>query len=172
MIEIQTKQSQTPEVCKSALEICCGDFDKSGPGPKAKSAAYNAMNNRNPKVAKAKPGGSVFAESQVQNPSNRSRPAAADRLAQQFQTGQAKGENRFSARSTQNRYNPWCAGRSRSIVVLSGQGNKNLSTSITAYDGFKVKLTDKSKNHLMRKHGHIFDVNDPLMPNPNQKPTK
>lgn len=45
-------------------------------------------------------------------------------------------------------------------------------TNLTAYDIFEAKLTDKSENHLTCKHGHKFGVDDPLPPNPNQKPTK
>lgn len=52
VIEIQNQQNQTPEALKSALEIRCGDLGKSGPGPKAKADARNAMNNRSPKGAK------------------------------------------------------------------------------------------------------------------------
>jgi hypothetical protein len=33
-------------------------------------------------------------------------------------------------------------------------------------------LTDKSTNHLTSKHGHVLGIDDPLPPNPNQKPTK
>ena len=110
------------------------------------------------------------------NTSKRSRPAAANRLAQQFQTGPAEGGNglfgRFSARPTTDPYNPGCAGGPRSITVLSGQRNSDSSTNLTAYDGFEAKLTDKSENHLTSKHGHKFGVDDPLPPNPNQKPTK
>lgn len=116
------------------------------------------------------------AEAWVQNPSNRARPAAANRLAQQLQPGQAEGGNRlfgrFSARPTPDPSNPGCAGGPRSLTVLSGQRNANSSTNLTAYDGFEAKLTDKSENHLTSKHGHTFGVDDPLPPNPNQNPTK
>ena len=43
---------------------------------------------------------------------------------------------------------------------------------ITAHDGVKARLTDKSLNHFTSKHGHKFGVDDPLPRNPNQKPTK
>jgi hypothetical protein len=32
-------------------------------------------------------------------------------------------------------------------------------------------LTDKSASHLTSKHGHEVGIDDPLPPNPNQKPT-
>lgn len=172
VIEIQNQQNQTPEALKSALEIRCGDLGKSGPGPKAKADARRA---------KTKPGGSGFAEAWVQNPSNRARPAAANRLVQQLQPGQAEGGNglfgRFSARPTPEPSNPRCAGGPRSITVLSGQRNANSSTEhsireITAYDEVKGRLTDKSANHLTSKHAHDFGIDDPLPPLPNQKPGK
>jgi hypothetical protein len=176
VIEIQNQQNQTPEVLKSALEIRCGDLSKSGPGPKAKADARNAVNNRSPKSAKSKSGGSGFAEALSSNHSNRSRPAAANRLAQQFQTGPAKGGNglfgRFTPQPTPDPHNPGCTGRPRSITVLSGQRNSDSSTKLIAYDGFEAKLTDKSENHLTSKHGHKFGVDDPLPRNPNSKPTK
>jgi len=57
----------------------------------------------------------------LQNPSNRARPAAANRLAQQFQSGQAEGGNglfgRFSARPTPDPSNPGCSGGPRSLTV-------------------------------------------------------
>ena len=181
VIEIQNQQNQTPEALKSALEIRCGDLGKSGPGPKAKADARNAMNNRSPKGAKSKPGGSGFAEAWVQNPSNRARPAAANRLAQQLQPSQAEGGNglfgRFSARPTPDPSNPGCAGGPRSITVLSGQRNANSSTNhsireITAHDEVKGKLIDKAVNHFTSKHADALGIDDPLPPSPNQKPTK
>ncbi len=33
-------------------------------------------------------------------------------------------------------------------------------------------MTDKSTNHLTSKHGDVLGIDDPLPPNPNQKPTK
>ena len=51
----------------------------------------------------------------------------------------------------------------------SGQRNSDLSTSLTAHDGFEAKLTDKSASHLTAKHGDVLGIDDPLSPNPNQK---
>jgi hypothetical protein len=176
-----TQPYQAMEVSKSSavrnlLKLSGGDLGKgSSPGARARSDARKAITNR-PKAAKSKPGGSSFAEAWAPNPSKRSRSAAANRLAQQFQTGQVEGGNglfgRFSARPTPNPYNPGCAGGPRSITVLSGQRNSDSSTNLTAYDGFEAKLTDKSENHLTSKHGDKFGVDDPLPRNPNQKSTK
>ncbi len=33
-------------------------------------------------------------------------------------------------------------------------------------------MTDKSTNHLTSKHADVLGIDDPLPPNPNQKPTK
>ena len=154
---------------------------KSGPGPRAKADARKAPANRarNSKAGNSQSGGSFFAEALTPNYFNRLRPAAANRLAQQFQTGPVEGGNglfgRFSARPTPDPSNPGCAGGPRSITVLSGQRNSDSSTNLTAHDGFEAKLTDKSENHLRSKHskhGHKFGVDDPLPRNPNQKPTK
>ena len=113
----------------------------------------------------------------MSNPSKRSRPAAANRLAQQFQTGPAEGGNglfgQFTARPTPDPYNPGCAGGPRSITVLSeSKSSKQDSVrEITAHDGLKGILTDKSANHLTSKHAHTLGIDDPLPPNPSQKPT-
>ena len=69
----------------NAQETLSVDLGKSGPGSRARSDARHAMKS------KSKPGGGVFAETWLQNPSKRSRPAAANRLAQQLQHGQAEG---------------------------------------------------------------------------------
>ena len=79
---------------------------------------------------------------------------------------------RFSAQPTPDPYNPGCARGPRSIIVLSGQRNSDSSTNLIAHDGFEAKLTDKSENHITSKHGHKFGVDDPLLRNPNEKPTK
>ena len=42
---------------------------------------------------------------------------------------------------------------------------------MTAHDGLKAILTDKSANHLTSKHGHEVGIDDPLPPNPSQKLT-
>jgi hypothetical protein len=86
---------------RNLLKISGGDDlgKPSSPGVRARTDA--AMTVKGRKAAKSKPGKSGFAESWVQNSSNRSRPAAANRLAQQLQSGQAEGGNglfsRFSA---------------------------------------------------------------------------
>jgi len=162
---------------RNLLKLSGGDLGKgSSPGARARSDARKATANSRPKAAKSKAGGSSFAEALVPNTWKRSRPAAANRLAQQFQTGPAEGGNglfgRFSARPTPDPFNPGCAGGPRSITVLSGQRNSDSSTNLTAHDGFKAQLTDKSTSHLTSKHGDKFGVNDPLPRNPNQKPTK
>jgi hypothetical protein len=82
---------------------------------------------------------------------------------------------RFSARPTPDPSNPGCAGGPRSITVLRSiviHSSTRSDREITAHDGVKAKLTDKSENHLTSKHGHVLGIDDPLPPNPNQKPTK
>jgi len=97
-------------------------------------------------------------------------------LAQQLQTGPAEGGNglfgRFSARPTPDPSNPGCAGGPRSLTVRSSQRNSDSSTNLTAHDGVKGRLTDKSANHLTSKHAHDLGIDDPLPPSPNQKPGK
>jgi hypothetical protein len=158
-------------------QIRGGDLGKgSSPGARARCDARKAITNR-PKAARSKPGGSGYAEAWSSNPSKRSRPAAANRLAQQFQTGTAEGGNglfgRFSARPTPEPYNPGCGGGPRSITVLSESksSEQDSAREITAHDGVKGNLTDKSTNHLTSKHGHEVGIDDPLPPLPNQKPT-
>jgi hypothetical protein len=51
-------------------------------------------------------------------------------------------------------------------------GSENSDRAITAHDGRKVILTDKSANNLTSKHGHEVGIDDTLAPNPNQKSTK
>lgn len=48
---------------------------------------------------------------------------------------------------------------------------RNSSKNLRTRDGFNVKLSEKSTNHLVSKHGHIFGIDDPLPPSSNQKPT-
>ena len=178
-----TQPYQAMEDCNSPsvrnlLKLSGGDLGKgSSPGARARSDARKAITNK-PKAAKSKPGGSSFAEAWLSNPSKRSRPAAANRLAQQFQSGPAEGGNglfgRFSARPTPDPYNPGCAGGPRSITVLSQSKSSEQDSvrEVTAHDGVKGRLTDKSTNHLTSKHGDVLGIDDPLPPNPNQKPTK
>lgn len=137
---------------RNLLKISGGDLGKgSNPGGRARSDARNAVTNKakGRKGAKSEPGRNGFAEAWLQNPSNPLRPAAANRLAQQLQPGQAEGGNglfgRFSLRPTLDPYNPGCASGPRSVTVLSGQRNANSSTNhpireITAHDGVKGKV--------------------------------
>ena len=98
-------------------------------------------------------------------------------MAQQFQTGPAEGGNglfgRFSARPIPDPYNPGCAGGPKSITVLSQSksSEQDSAREMTAHDGLKAILTDKSANHLTSKHAHEVGIDDPLPPNPKQKPT-
>jgi hypothetical protein len=80
----------------------------------------------------------------------------------------------FLTRPTPDPYNPGCAGGPRSITVLSQSKSSEQDSvrEIIAHDGVKGKLTDKSTNHLTSKHGDVLGIDDPLPPNPNQKPTK
>ena len=81
-------------------QIRGGDLGKgSSPGSRTRNDARKDINNRakGPKAAKSKPGpgGSVFAQAWLQNPSKQAWPAAANHLAQQFQPGQSEGGNGF-----------------------------------------------------------------------------
>ena len=67
----------------------------------------------------------------------------------------------------------------RSITVTgatnSGYGSKNLPSyteKIIFFDGYEAEMLNSSLDHLLSKHGHSFGINDALVPNPNQKPTK
>ena len=170
------EESRSPSVF-NLLKFSGGDLGKgSSPGARARNDARKVISNK-PKAGKSKPGGSSFAEAWSSNPSKRSRPAAANRLAQQFQTGPAEGGNglfgRFSARPTPDPSDPGCAGGPRSITVLSQSksSEENSAREITAHDGRKGILTDKSANHLTSKHGDKVGIDDPLPPNPSQKRT-
>jgi len=93
--QVVTEEPSSSSTSKNiTTQIRGGDLGKSGPGARARSDALKAANNANkPKAAKPKPGGSCFAEAWPSNPSKRSRLAAANRLAQQFQTAPAEGGN-------------------------------------------------------------------------------
>jgi hypothetical protein len=82
----------------------------------------------------------------------------------------SRAENRLTPDSS----NPGCAGGPKSITVLSQSKSSEQGSAreITAHDGVKGKLTDKSTNHLTSKHGHEVGIDDPLPPLPNQKPGK
>jgi hypothetical protein len=145
-----------------------GDLGKgSSPGARAKNDARAAVNKKvnNGKALKSKSGRKGVAEALTLNSFNRRRPAALNCLVRKFQP-----------RPTLDPYNPGCAGGPRSITVLSGQSNTNSPTKqpvreITAHDKVKGKLTDKSLNHLTSKHADALGIDDPLPPDPNQKPT-
>ena len=175
----QVMEGSKSSTVRNLLKLYGGDLGKgSSPGARARNDARKATANSIPKAAKSKPGGSNFAEAWAPNTSKRSRPAAANRLAQQFQTGPAEGGNglfgRFSARPTPDPCNPGCAGGPRSITVLSQSKSSEQDSvrEVTAHDGVKGRLTDKSTNHFTSKHGDVLGIDDPLPPNPNQKPTK
>ena len=81
---------------------------------------------------------------------------------------------RFTPEPTPDPHNSGCAGGPRSITVLSQSksSEQDSTREITAHDGLKAILTDKSANHLMSKHGEVLGIDDPLPPEPNQKPGK
>jgi hypothetical protein len=137
----------------------------SSPGARARSDARKAITNRTkgPKAAKSKPGGRPFAEAFTVEPKFPARPGRnGDGLF-----------GRFTPQPTPDPHNPGCAGGPRSITVLSQSksSEQDSAREITAHDGVKGKLTDKSTNHLTSKHGHEVGIDDPLPPLPNQKPT-
>lgn len=49
---------------------------------------------------------------------------------------------------------------------------KNNDVFLVAEDGTTAILKDKSTNHLLSRHGDALGIEDPLPPNPNQKPRK
>ena len=67
---------------------------------------------------------------------------------------------RFSAKLTPDPYNPGYPRGPRSIIFLSGQRNSDSSTNLVYHYGFEAKLTNKSKNHLIKNWfihiGHKF----------------
>jgi hypothetical protein len=76
---------------RNLLKLSGGDLGKgSSPGARARSDARKATANSRPKATKSKPGGSSFVEAWVPNTSKRSRPAAANRLAQQYSNNATK----------------------------------------------------------------------------------
>jgi hypothetical protein len=137
-----------------------GDLGKgSSPGARAKSDARAVVN-------KKVNGRKGVAEALTLNSFTKRRPAALDCLVRKFEPQAALDP-----------YNPGCAGGPRSITVLSGQSNANSEKNqpvreITAHDGVKGKLSDKSLNHLTSKHANAIGIDDPLPILPNQKPTK
>ena len=106
-------------------QLRAGDLGK--PSSPATKAHGKASANR-AKAGNSKPANGV--DAWLQNPSKRSRPAAANRLGQRFQPGQPPGGGdgllgRFSPQTGPDPYNPGCAGGPRSITVLSGQQNQS-----------------------------------------------
>lgn len=168
MIEIQNQHNQTLEALKSALEIRCGEFNKSGPGTRAKADTRKGVNNRSPKGAKSKSGGGGFTEALLSDNPSRSRPAVANGLAQQFQTNPSKGGNglfgRGSARSNIDSYNLGCASGPRSITVIAGQRDSNLAPSyfekVKFNDGYEAEVRNSQLDHILVKHGHPWGVED------------
>lgn len=158
----------------TALKIPSGGSDnnsspssqpsKAGPGARAKNAAKKdfARRQTSKKLTNKKSSGSIFAESFRGKPNFPARPGGNGLFGQ------------FSACPTPDPYNPGCAGGPRSITVLSQSKSSEQDSvrEITAHDGLKAILTDKSANHLTSKHGHEVGIDDPLPPNPNQKTTK
>lgn len=73
-----------------------------------------------------------------------------------------------------NAGNPGGGDVPRPITVLSQSksSEQDSAREMTAHDGLKAILTDKSANHLTSKHGHEVGIDDPLPPNPSQKLTK
>ncbi len=140
---------------KYAISVRGGELGKSGPGPRAKADAL--------KKAKKTGGGSTFAQGFIPQRQYDSRPAAANRLSQQFQTVPAKNGNglfgRFSARPTPDPYNPGCAGGPRSITVRSSHDNSSSSSeqskrTMEAHDGLRKKpgkLSAEEKYDSIRK---------------------
>lgn len=107
-----------------------GDLGKPiSPGAKARTDARKSSTTGARSTKESRSNRSSFVEGCLQNPSRRSRPAAANRLVQKFRPGGQAGENgffgRFSTRPTPNPHNPGCAGGPRSITVRSGQQNQS-----------------------------------------------
>ena len=143
-----------------------GKPSKFSPGSKAKGAAKRdfARRQTGKKPTSGRSGGSPFAQAFTVEPKFPARPGRnRDGLL-----------GRFSVQPTPDPYNPGCAGGPRSITVLSQSKSSEQDSvrEITTHDGVKGKLTDKSTNHLTSKHGDVLGIDDPLPPNPNQKPTK
>ena len=76
------------QVAQTALKIPSGGSDKFSASSKAKGAARRDFARRR---NKGKSSGSIFAQGFFPQRQYGSRPAAANRLAQQFQSGPAKG---------------------------------------------------------------------------------
>ena len=142
---------------------------KSGPGSRAKGAAKRDFARRqagkNPTSRQS--GGGFFADAFTVKPQFPARPGRnGDGLF-----------GRFSPRPTPDPSNPGCASGPRSVTVLSSDNSPSSSKEdstreITAHDGVKGRLTDRSANHLTSKHGDALGIDDPLPPLPNQKQGK
>ena len=143
-----------------------GKPSKFSPGSKAKGATKRdfARRQAGKTPTSRQSGGGFFADAFTVEPKFPARPGRnRDGLL-----------GRFSAQLTPDPYNPGCAGGPRSITVLSQSksSEQDSGREITAHDGVKGRLTDKSTNHLTSKHGDVLGIDDPLPPNLNQKPTK
>lgn len=144
-----------------------GELGK-GSSPRAK-ASNNARSSVKAKTTasrahKPKSGGRLFAEGFTVQPQFSARPGG--------NVGGLFGQ--FTPRSTPDPKNPGCSGGPKSITVR--HQSKSLkggsSREIIAHDGVKSKLTEKSTNHLLSKHGHNLGIDDALPLSPNQKPTR
>lgn len=146
------ESDEADQTMRTLLQISGGgELGKSSsPGARARNDACNAV--------KSKPVGGVFAEAWIQNPSKRLRPAAANRLAQQLQSGQADGRTglfgRFSVKSTPDPFNPGCAGGPRSITVLSSQDNPSSSveqnTSSSSMETMSRRLSPEYEEYQQK----------------------
>ena len=99
---------------------------------------------------------SVFVDGLVLNPQFSARPGAG-------------GNQPQPARDVLNQ---GCSGGPNSVTVLKQSQSAEQDREITAHDGVTGRLTDKSLDHLTTKHGHNLNIDDPLPPNPNQKPSQ
>ena len=164
-------QEQPEQVLKgtqTALKIPSGGDlsrpSKFGPASKARGAAKRDFARRqagkNPTSRQS--GGGFFADAFTVKPQYPARPGGNGLFG------------RFTPKPTPDPHNPGCAGGPRSIPVLSQSksSEQDSTREITAHDGLKAILTDKSANHLMSKHGDVLGIDDPLPPLPNQKPGK
>lgn len=105
-------------VVRNLLKLSGGDLGKgSSPEVRVRSYARKTITNK-PKDAK-----SGFTDAWTPNTWKGSRPAGANRLAQQFQIDPVESDNGlfglFSARLTLDPYNPGCAGGPRSLTIVS-----------------------------------------------------
>lgn len=172
--KLVTKGSQRTIISSSGKNILIippgGDNPgKFGPGSKARGAAKSNFARRQTtgtgkKPTSGRPGGIGFAQAFTVKANLPARPG-------QNRDGLL---GRFSGQPTPDPYNTRCGGGPRSITVVSQSksSEQDPGREITAHDGVKGLLTDKSTNHLTSRHGNAVGIDDPVPPNPNQKPTK